>query len=123
MEIKKRLLILIFVGILLVSGCVKEKITEEIVEANESEAEEEGVEEVRAIQSNATSEKTEWWKPKPDTSWQWQLKGSLNTNYNVEMYDLDLFDNSKEAIKALQDKGIKVICYFSAGSYEDWRVD
>lgn len=39
------------------------------------------------------------------------------------MYDIDLFDASKEDIKELQRKEIKVICYFSAGSYEDWRAD
>ncbi len=44
-------------------------------------------------------------------------------NYPVDMYDIDLFDASKEDIKELQRKEIKVICYFSAGSYEDWRAD
>lgn len=145
---KRILLILVLIGILLVSGCVEEKITEESdvaeqqaeettanitteqnistnvsieeepVEANEPESEK-----VQTAENNENLEKSDWWKPKPDTSWQWQLKGTLNTNYDVDMYDIDLFDNSKEAIKALQNKGIKVICYFSAGSYEDWRVD
>ena len=39
------------------------------------------------------------------------------------MYDVDLFDVSKAQISELQDKDIRVICYFSAGSYEAWRVD
>lgn len=56
-------------------------------------------------------------------SWQWQLNEKINTKYNVDIYDIDLFDTSKNTIKSLQQKGIKVICYFSAGSYENWRDD
>jgi len=58
-----------------------------------------------------------------NTSWQWQLNGNLNTNYNVDLYDIDLYDTSKETIKELHKKGKIVICYFSAGSYENWRED
>ncbi len=65
----------------------------------------------------------DWYKPDINTSWQWQLTGNINTSYNVELYDIDLFDSSIELIKSLQDDGKKVICYFSAGSYEDWRDD
>lgn len=65
----------------------------------------------------------------PGTSWQWQLSGTLNETIldNVQntkkMYDIDLFDNSKEAISRLKAKNIVVVCYFSAGSSEDWRPD
>jgi len=41
----------------------------------------------------------------------------------VEMYDIDLFDVSEATIAQLQADGRVVICYFSAGSREDWRVD
>ena len=67
-------------------------------------------------------EKT-WYTPKVNTSWQWQLTGTLNLNYNVEIYDVDLFDTSKKTIRLLHKKGKKVICYLSAGSYENWRAD
>jgi hypothetical protein len=41
---------------------------------------------------------------------------------NVEVIDVDLFDTDAATIADLkQDK--KVICYFSAGSREDWRPD
>lgn len=75
--------------------------------------------------ANETNESLEikWWTPRPNTSWQLQLQGTLNTGYDAEMYDIDLFDNSKATIEALQKRGIKVICYFSAGSYENWRDD
>ncbi|MCH9739356.1 MAG: endo alpha-1,4 polygalactosaminidase [Epsilonproteobacteria bacterium] len=64
-----------------------------------------------------------WYLPTIDTSWQWQLKDTLNTSYDVQLYDIDLFDSSKELIASLQNDGKKVICYFSAGSYENWRED
>jgi hypothetical protein len=63
------------------------------------------------------------WKPKPGTTWQWQLSGTLDTTVNAQMYDIDLFDNSAAVIAGLQAQGRVVICYFSAGSYEDWRPD
>lgn len=34
-----------------------------------------------------------------------------------------MFDSNISLIKKLKDNGKKVICYFSAGSYEDWRED
>lgn len=63
------------------------------------------------------------WKPAPGTSWQWQLDGELDTSFDVAMYDIDLFDNSTEAIDALHADGRVVVCYFSAGTREDWRPD
>lgn len=64
-----------------------------------------------------------WYRPGVDTSWQWQIKGTLDTSLDVELYDIDLFDNRPENIAALQNRGVKVICYFSAGSSENWRED
>jgi hypothetical protein len=63
------------------------------------------------------------WSPAPGTSWQIQLTGALDTRYQVAMYDLDLFDVSASQIAGLKAQGRNVICYFSAGSYEDWRPD
>jgi hypothetical protein len=64
-----------------------------------------------------------WYKPDKNTSWQWQLQNDINTAYNVKIYDIDLFDSSLTLIQSLKDDGKKVICYFSAGSYENWRDD
>ncbi len=58
-----------------------------------------------------------------DTSWQWQLQGTINTTYNVDLYDIDLFDSNETLINTLHNEGKIVICYFSAGSYEEWRDD
>lgn len=64
-----------------------------------------------------------WWKPGVNTTWQWQLKGKINTSYAADVYDVDLFDTSVTQINALKAQGRKVVCYFSAGSYENWRAD
>lgn len=65
----------------------------------------------------------EIWRPAPGTSWQWQLDGLIDTTIDVEMYDIDLFDTPPQTIAALEGDGRVVICYFSAGSWEDWRPD
>jgi len=64
-----------------------------------------------------------WYKPKPGISWQWQLDGPINTSYNVNLYDIDLFDTPQSVINKLHSQGRKIICYFSAGSWESWRPD
>lgn len=58
-------------------------------------------------------------------TWQIQLNNDtgINTSYDVDVYEFDLFDNDKTLIDELHNKGISDICYFSAGSYEDWRDD
>jgi hypothetical protein len=47
----------------------------------------------------------------------------VNTAYDVDLYDIDLFDSNTSLIDTLHAQGKKVICYFSAGSYEAWRSD
>ena len=63
------------------------------------------------------------WRPKPNTSWQWQLDGEIDTSFDVDMYDIDLFDAPQSIIDNLHKEGRIVICYFSAGSFEPWRED
>ncbi|WP_263080821.1 endo alpha-1,4 polygalactosaminidase [Endozoicomonas sp. Mp262] len=64
-----------------------------------------------------------WWIPKPGTSWQWQLSGEIDTTISADIYNIDLFDAPVETIATLKQRGTKIICYFSAGSYENWRID
>lgn len=64
-----------------------------------------------------------WYQPSLSTDWQIQLTGSVNTGYPVSIYDIDLFDSSTSLIASIKATGRKVICYFSAGSYENWRPD
>jgi hypothetical protein len=65
-----------------------------------------------------------YWNPAPSTTWQWQLTGlPVDLTIQADAYDLDLFDTAPETVAALHAAGKKVICYISAGSWEDWRPD
>lgn len=64
-----------------------------------------------------------WWKPPVKLTWQWQLDGTIDTTMEAEVYDVDLFDTEASVVQALHAKGAKVICYMSAGSWEEWRPD
>ena len=66
---------------------------------------------------------TSHWRPLPGTTWQIQFSGELDLSLDVQMYDLDLFDTPQSAFDSLHLQGRKVVCYFSAGSWEDWRPD
>lgn len=61
--------------------------------------------------------------PRSGQSWQWQLQGAIDTSFDVDVYDIDLFNTSQGTIDTLHGKGKKVICYFSAGTYEPGRPD
>lgn len=63
------------------------------------------------------------WLPDAADTWQWQLKGSIDTRHDVAVYDVDLFDTPQATIDLLKGRGTRVVCYFSAGSAEDWRAD
>jgi hypothetical protein len=63
------------------------------------------------------------WKPQSGDTWNWQLEGPTDTSFDVDVYDLDLYDTSKKTINKIHDKGGKVICYISVGTYEMWRSD
>ncbi|CAM3037406.1 endo alpha-1,4 polygalactosaminidase [Vibrio mytili] len=66
------------------------------------------------------------WIPAPGTTWTWQLENynNLTIDPEVEVYGVDLFDGIDEGvISNLKKQGKKVICYFSAGTREDWRPD
>ena len=65
-----------------------------------------------------------WWKPAVGATWQWQLEGlSIDRSFDVDMYDIDVFDNDASTVAALHAQGREVVCYISAGSWEDWRPD
>ena len=70
------------------------------------------------------------WTPSVSDTWQIVLShppvlssSDTSTTPNVSIFDIDLFDTPTETIRQLHSMGKKVICYFSAGSYEDWRPD
>lgn len=55
--------------------------------------------------------------------WQIQYVGDLQLNLDVDVFNLDLFETSSETIAKLRQRGVFVMCYFSAGTYEEWRPD
>lgn len=63
-----------------------------------------------------------WLRLAPGTSWQWQLSGTIDTNVDAGLYDLDLFDTPQATIDVLHATGRKVICYFDT-AYEPNRPD
>jgi hypothetical protein len=63
------------------------------------------------------------WMPAVTDTWQLQLQGKLNTSYNAVVFDFDLFDTPQATIDTLKSQGKRVVCYFSAGSSENWRSD
>jgi hypothetical protein len=69
----------------------------------------------------------QWFRPAVTDRWQWQLQpdgsGRINTNYDAEVYDIDLFDAPNAVIAALHARGRRVIGYFSAGTSESFRSD
>jgi hypothetical protein len=53
---------------------------------------------------------------------------SNNTDEDIEpsfasIFEVDLFDTPISTFQALKRSGKKIICYFSAGTSEDWRPD
>ncbi len=68
-----------------------------------------------------------WYRPAIEARWQWQLQpdadSAINTTYEVEVYDIDLFNAPDAVIADLHAQGRRVIGYFSAGTYESFRSD
>jgi len=70
------------------------------------------------------------WQPSVGAKWQIILNSTIILNSsmplepkNVKIFELDLFDTPKATITELRNRGIRVICYFSGGTSEDWRPD
>ncbi|KAI1264741.1 glycoside hydrolase superfamily [Xylariaceae sp. FL1019] len=65
-------------------------------------------------------------QPAVGTTWDYPLGFSLttsNVNASTVFYPVDLEDTSASTISSLTSAGHTIVCYFSAGSYEDWRAD
>ncbi len=73
--------------------------------------------------ANAHESGGNWWHPHPGLHWQIQYAGKIDTNLDVAVYDIDLVDTDQWVIDAIHKNGKKVVCYFSAGSFENWRRD
>lgn len=58
-----------------------------------------------------------------NTTWDIQFSGTPDLNPDSHAYDVDLFDTAQSMIAAYKANGHYIICYMSAGSYENWRPD
>jgi hypothetical protein len=64
----------------------------------------------------------DWWRPTAGLTWQWQLTGKLDLDLHTDVIDIDL-DVGEAVVDHFHRKGVKVICYISVGSHENWRSD
>jgi hypothetical protein len=64
----------------------------------------------------------DYWKPPAGATWQWQLSEQVDTPLKVDVYDID-WEVDRATVDKLHAAGIKVICYVSVGSWEDFRPD
>jgi hypothetical protein len=64
------------------------------------------------------------WRPAPTTApWQWQLQGRLDLSVEAPVFDVDGFETSAAAVRALHGRGRRAICYLDVGSWESYRPD
>ncbi len=83
------------------------------------------------------------WRPRPGTSWQWQITGRVDPTLPAQMYDIDLFDaqsgtsysvpgfgtvtvprgENPGIITDLHARGKVVVCYLDTGAWENYRPD
>jgi endo-alpha-1,4-polygalactosaminidase (GH114 family) len=65
------------------------------------------------------------WNPQVTDQWEWQLGATtIDTKYNVLVYDIDMTDAlPANIIATLHGQGRVVVCYISVGTAENWRSD
>jgi hypothetical protein len=72
---------------------------------------------VTSYSTNSTGRKI-----KRGDTFAYQLDGATK-NHPVKVFFVDLFDTSASKISSLKSSGKIVVCYYSAGTYENWRPD
>jgi hypothetical protein len=80
------------------------------------------------VSAAAVTKRAQVWQPDLTTRWQIILSSNINANSGLspssaKIWDLDLFNTDASVISSLHDQGVKVICYFSAGTSEEGRPD
>lgn len=63
------------------------------------------------------------WRPTGRLGWDYQLTGRIEPAETFDVRDVDLFRLDAATVAQMQAAGSRVVCYFSAGSWEDWRPD
>lgn len=76
--------------------------------------------------SGFTQQQQQLWQPAAGATWQYVLHHKVRLDHTIEQHAVwivDLFDNSAADVAELHRRGRRVVAYFSAGTYEDWRPD
>ena len=63
------------------------------------------------------------WNPPQVAQWQIQLSSLPSVILPVDIYEIDGFDSNAQEVAAMHAKGVHVICYMDAGTWENWRPD
>jgi hypothetical protein len=63
------------------------------------------------------------WVPSPGDSVQVQLAGRVDTSVPADVFYVDGDETPRATVRALHEQGARVVCYLSAGSWEDYRRD
>ncbi len=104
---------------------IEEKISEQSLPENNSVSESTALpDEVSSSVQDPAVSGEKWWKPRPAQTWQIQLSAyPPDLSISADIFVLDLFETNESIIKKLHLNGKKIVCYFSAGSYEEYRPD
>src|SRR5450432_845210 len=62
-------------------------------------------------------------RPSLSTTWQVQLTGTIDTSFDVAMYEVDLFTLDSATASVLHSQGRVITCYVSVGTAEPYRAD
>ncbi len=63
------------------------------------------------------------YQPARDVRWQLQLQGAVTPQSGTQLLEIDLFDTPESQLITWRRQGIRLLCYFSAGTLEIWRPD
>lgn len=79
------------------------------------------------VQATATSSSSLSFTPSVGASWNIELihvpKPAQADNASYHIWDFDMAEAPHSTIDAFHDQDHKVMCYFSAGTWENWRKD
>lgn len=65
-----------------------------------------------------------WWQPAAGETFDIRLQspeGAINPR--VQVIELDVHDADTSLVRELESVGVRTICYFSVGTWEEWRPD
>jgi hypothetical protein len=79
---------------------------------------------IAALAIGTTPAAAAHWRPQAGTSFSIILSvAPAKVVTSAQVVDLDLFETKTSVVAELKRQGKRVICYFSAGSWENWRAD